>query len=221
MNQLDQYLNNFVSIELSGKIKVFGMLVDYGLDILVINSGEHYRYIPLMQVQNMRISTNSQFQEISNDKMLIDSQTDKISFRNILNNAKGLFTEIFVSGNQSIHGYVTSILNNYFVFYSPVYKTMFIALHHLKWLTPYNRTSTPYTLGDEHLPVHPAKMVLPRTFEEHLKKLEGRIVVFDIGDNPHKIGLLQKIENNLLELVTGEGQRIMWNIQHLKAVYTP
>lgn len=221
MNLLDHYLNTHVMVELAGKQKFTGLLVDYGLDVLVLYNGVVYRYIPLVQLHNIRPNPQIEQQIVLSGLNPMENQTENISLRNILSNAKGMFVEIYVSGNQTIHGYVTSMLTNYFVFYSPVYKTMFVALNHLKWLTPYNQSTTPYSLGKEHLPVHPAKLILPRTFEEQLKKLEGKLVIFDIGDHPHKIGLLQKVESNMVEIVTGEGEIISWNVQHLKAVYLP
>ncbi len=153
--------------------------------------------------------------------MPFQNEKETISYRKILNNAKGQFLEIFVTGNRSIHGYITSVLNDYIVFYSPVYKTLFISMQHLKWLIPYSSQLTPYTLSNAALPVVPSNIPLSRSFEEQLKKFEGQLLVFDLGDNPIKVGLLKSISNNIVELVTAGGQTIYWKLMHLKTVHIP
>lgn len=220
MSCFDQYLTKQVMVELSGRIKFTGVLVDYGLDIIVIYNGE-FLYIPLMQLHNIKLNPHHDSKLGDPLDAPIEKDTDKISFRKILNNAKGMFTKIYVIGNQIIHGYLLSILNDYFVFYSPVYKTMFISFNHLKWLIPYSQNVTPYSLNNQQLPVSPTQLTIPRSFEEQLKRLEGNIVVFDIADHPGKTGLLKKVGNQMVQLVTGEGEEICWNVQHIKTVHVP
>lgn len=215
-----QYIDKQLDIEISGNKLLSGRLVDFGLDILVIFNGVNFLYIPLTHVQhiknNLNINTN-----ISSPSISPIEKEKQISYRKILNNAKGIFIEIYVSGNQSMHGYLTNILTDYLVFYSPVYKTMFIPLNHLKWLIPYSQNQTPYSLDRLSLPLNPSDIALARTFEEQLKKLEGKIVVFDIGINPNKIGLLKKVENNFIELKTAEKNSLFCNIRHLKTLHSP
>ena len=98
---------------------------------------------------------------------------------------------------------------------------MFISLNHLKWLTPYQTNITPYTLGNEVLPVKPTNIPLQRSLEEQLKKFEGQLVVFDLGDHPMKIGLLKQVQNNIIELVTADGKSIFWKIMHVKTIHLP
>ncbi|MGA9174521.1 MAG: DUF2642 domain-containing protein [Thermoactinomyces sp.] len=160
--------------------------------------------------------------EIENPKETpIDDKTDSISYRKILNNGKGLFIEMYVTGKQPIHGYLLNILGNYLVFYSHIFKTMFVSLHHIKWLIPYDRNFIPYSLDKELLPGIPSNITLADTFREQLQKHLGNIVIFDLGENPTKAGLLQKIEDNVVELVMADGEKICWNLQHLKTVHFP
>lgn len=77
-------------------------------------------------------------------------------------------------------------MNDYFVFYSPVYKTMFISMNHVKWLIPYPQDAAPYSLSNQHLPVNPVSMPLARTFESQCERLENHIIVIDGGDNDEK-----------------------------------
>lgn len=220
MNSLGQYIGKQVQIEVSGKF-ISGVLVDYGSDIIIIFNGQQFLYLPLNHLQYIKEVERHDPDLSLPSEAPIDNNAEQISFRKVLNNAKGLFVEIFVNGNQSIHGYLTSILNDYFVFYSPVYKTIFISLNHVKWLIPYSPNLTPYSLSKQHLPVNPTNISLARTFEQQLKKLEGALVVFDLGVTPNKIGLLQKLENNTIELIMSNGEQIYWNVEHLKSVHLP
>jgi hypothetical protein len=211
-----------VELEVTGKIIFQGILIDLGQDILVLFNGKDYFYIPLLHVHNIRVNDLIELETNGNDPVSpINDEQTAISYRKTLLNAKGRFIEIFVTGNKSLHGYVTNVLNDYFSFYSPVYKTMLISLSHLKWLTPYQTDLTPYTLDTKALPVKPSGITLQRSLEEQLKKLEGNLVVFDIGDHPFKIGLLQLIQNNIAELVVASGETVFWKVSHLKSIHTP
>ena len=126
---------------------------------------------------------------------------------------------MYVTGNKSIHGYLTSIMNDYFVFYSPVYKTVYISMNHVKWLIPYPENATPYSLDPQSLPGYQAKIPLARSFDEQCKKLENRLVVIDGGDSSEKIGQLQKVSNGRLTLITAEREMIFRNLEHVKTIY--
>jgi hypothetical protein len=224
MNVLYQFINKQVEVEISGNYHNFtGKLIDLGLDLLVLLHEQRFYYIPLVHVQNLKVSLQSNdVDEIANlPEKPIEYQTSSLSYRKILNHAKGRFVEIYVAGNKSIHGYLTSIMNDYFLFYSPVYKAMFVSMNHLKWLIPYRPDLTPYSLSNQFLPVNPVNIALSRTFEEQCKKLVGNLVIFDLGDNPNKIGFLQKADNQIIELVNAKGDKVCWNLHHLKTVYIP
>ncbi len=224
MKTIQSLIGQKVELEVSGRTIFQGILVDLGQDILVLFNGKDYFYIPFLHVHNVRANPLIEL-EVNEQQETpvspINEDQSSISYRKTLMNAKGRFVEIFVTGNKSIHGYVTNVLNDYFVFYSPVYKTMFISLNHLKWLTPYQTNITPYTLGNEDLPVKPVNITLQRSLEEQLKKLEGNLVVFDLGDHPLKIGLLKQVQNNIINLVTASGEPIFWKIPHIKAIHLP
>lgn len=224
MAGIKELLGQEVEIEISGKTLFTGLLIDAGLDILVVFDGKDYLYIPLMHLHNISertIKSNEESIEQPTSKMPFQNDQESISYRKILNNAKGQFLEIFVTGNRSIHGYITSVLNDYIVFYSPVYKTIFISMQHLKWLIPYSSSLTPYKLSNSVLPVVPTNIPLSRSFEEQLKKYEGKLLVFDLGDNPNKVGLVNSIKNNIVDLTTAGGETVFWKILHLKTVHIP
>ncbi|MCU6797414.1 DUF2642 domain-containing protein [Paenibacillus sp. WQ 127069] len=221
MRVLQQFVGQQVIVDISGNNICKGKLVDLGLDIMVTVNEQQFYYIPLVNVQNVKLNSESSTEpENRSDETPIDYQADSLSFRKILNAAKGQFVEIYVTGNKTIHGYLTSIMNDYFVFYSPVYKAMFVSMNHLKWLIPYRSNHTPYSLNNQSLPLSPINITLSRTFEEQCKKLEGKLVVFDLGDNTKKIGFLQKADSDFIELINANGDKVFWNLQHLKTVYT-
>jgi len=50
-------------------------------------------------------------------------------------NAKGRNVNMLLGKNTRLYGYIVSIMNNYFVFFSPIYKTVFISMDHEKSVT--------------------------------------------------------------------------------------
>jgi hypothetical protein len=212
-----------IEVEISRDIFLKGTLLDSGLDIIVMydDKNQHFLYIPFVHVQKLKETIlgeeDSSYQPPSERPI----ETDLISFRKALMIAKGLFVQVYVTGNKSIHGYLTSIMNDYFVFHSPVYKTMFIAMKHVKWLIPYPPNATPYSLNNENLPFQPVTTPLARSFDEQLKKFENQLVIIDGGENTEQIGLLQKVRNNKVILITAERETVYRNIEHIKTIQLP
>ncbi|PPA86156.1 DUF2642 domain-containing protein [Brevibacillus laterosporus] len=220
MEPISPFINQFVEVALPEEKQIMGKVMDQGIDILVLYDGTQYIYVPWIHVKSIRQVTTDLVNALEIQDSPIFLNKEALSYRNILNNAKGLFIEINVTGKHSLHGYVTTILNNYLVFYSPIFKTMFISLHHLKWLIPYSRSITPF-LSSHHLPIKPSQIPLSRSFEEQMKRLEGELTILDTGDDPHKIGIVSRLENNLLELTNANGDRTSWNVQHIKTIHLP
>ena len=222
MYDIKQFIGQNVSLELSGKIELNGRIIDIGLDILVIFNKQYF-YIPLGHIHRIKIDTENSYDWETNfqPEQPIPTNSESISFRKTLINAKGDFVSLYISGKKTIHGYVTSVMNDYFVFYSPVYKVMYISMNHLKWLIPNSKNTSPYLLDPHPLPVQSTSIPLARTFTEQCKRLENQIVIFDNGDHPEKIGLLKKVYDTKLILINAEGENICWNFQHLKTLHLP
>ena len=212
-----------IEVEISRDIFLKGTLVDSGLDIIVMydDKNQHYLYIPFVHVQKLKETILDKEDPSYQPPSERPIETDLISFRKALMIAKGLFVQVYVTGNKSIHGYLTSIMNDYFVFHSPVYKTMFIAMKHVKWLIPYPPNATPYSLNNENLPLLPVSTPLARSFDEQLKKFENQLVIIDGGENTEQIGLLQKVRNNKAILITAERETVYRNIEHIKTIQLP
>lgn len=222
MKDLSKNIGEYVYVKLIGEKRFKGLLVDVGNDIVVIYNGTDYIYISLYHIQYYKF-VNSLVVEIQKPEMdsTIKRESPSISLRKVLSTSKGIFTEIYVTGAHSIHGYVTSVMNDYFVFYSPVYKTVYISLKHLKWLTPYQENQVPYALNKNELPVNPLNITLARTFEEQLIKMVGKIMVFDFGEYENKIGKMTKVEDSHIELIKARDEKMYLNLQHVKSVHFP
>ena len=212
-----------IEVEISGGSYHKGILIDSGLDIIVLYEGRtnSFFYIPFVHIQRLKEITIQEEDTFNTPPSEKPIETDSISFRKILTIAKGMFLQVYVTGNKSIHGYLTSIMNDYFVFHSPAYKSMFISMHHVKWLIPYPPNTTPYSLDNQNLPLKPVSTPLARSFEEQLKKLENQLIIIDGGDNPEKIGLLQMVRNNKMALVNAEGETLYRNLEHIKTIQLP
>ncbi|MEH7419083.1 DUF2642 domain-containing protein [Neobacillus drentensis] len=219
--KLKENIGKYIKLEISGKKFINGLLVDIGSDLWVIFNGIDYLYIPTIHIQNWQFMKQYEIDEIAmNDEPTpIYNHNEEISLRKTLTAAKGIFTEIYVTSNQALHGYIISIMNNYFVFYSPIYKTMFISLNHLKWLIPYTNNQRPYGLSNASLPVSPSNLTFARSFEVQIEKLLGELIVFNIGENENVIGKIQSINNNFVELISAKEDPIYIHFQHIKTMH--
>ncbi|MFD1358764.1 DUF2642 domain-containing protein [Fictibacillus halophilus] len=221
MSIFNKFIGETVELSISGNKRITGIVIDIGSDIIVVYDGDQFIYIPKMHIHHISSMIDNETEIEKPKSVPINFEEETISLRKILMNAKGLFSEVFITSNQSIHGYITNIMNDYFIFYSPVYKMMLIPLQHLKWLIPYKESERPYTLSNEELPLVPFKMTLARTFTEQCKKYEGKLVIFDLGKDPNKIGKLVKMDNSQLQLTIERNKNVFLNIQHIKTLHLP
>ncbi|SDN72573.1 hypothetical protein SAMN04487897_104208 [Paenibacillus sp. yr247] len=217
MTFFNDYIGKLVQIEMKGDREKIGYLIDVGPDVIVSYMEKKYLYLPTAHIKNVKLSTE--------DKTNMDPppvpimQTGMITYQQILSSAIDRFVEIYISDNQTLHGYVRYIAQDYFVFYSPLYQVMYIPQFHLKWISPYETHQTPYMRAQNQMTASsfdPSFAALPDTFEQLLKGLEGEIVCFDSGLNSNKIGLLQKMTHPFVELVTADEKKMHYNIQHIK-----
>lgn len=191
-------------------------MTDSGSDIIVIYNGKDYMYIPIIHLKNVQVAIPETVESQGDSPSItVDKE---LSFRKVLTTAKGLFVEIYIAGKQSVHGYITSVMNNYFVFYSPIYKTMYITLNHLKWLIPYPNHQRPYGLDHQTFPVQPSNLPLARTFEMQVERLTGELVVFNMGEDKGVIGKINRIEDNIVDLQIARDYAVYLNLHHIKSV---
>lgn len=217
MSHLQRLVGQQVDVEIARSYIFSGTLIDVGHDMLVLFYQQKYLYVSLLHVKNVKVSLQSN--SPSDEEIDMDYRPVSLTFRKALENATGRFVEIYVAGNKPIHGYITSVINDYFVFYSPIYKSLYISMSHVKWLSPYRIDSTPPFPGSMFPPVHPG--TVGQTFEAQCKRFEGKMVMIDLDDQPDKIGLLQKVDNPVVEILNATGDKVYWNIQHIKTLFTP
>lgn len=220
MTLFDPLVGKNIFIMLSGEIRHKGLLIDVSNELLVIYSGKDFIYVPVHHIQKVLLDDEAEQQE-EPDFSPFDELDEGISIRKLLTSAKGVFVELQISKNQVIHGYVTNVLNDYFAFHSPIYQTLFISFQHLKSLIPYEKNQIPFGLELKSLPVKPSQISLARSLEEQLRKSAGKLIVFDLGETPAKIGKLEKVENQIIKLTTARENSTLLSLKHIKTVHFP
>ncbi len=215
------FIGEIVQLEMTGKKIVEGTVIEIGSDLMVVSRGVDYLYIPLLHVKNIRVLSHDEveFGFVEPVGLPGIALEENLSLRKALNNAKGMFLELYVSGDEVLHGYVIGIMNNYFVFYSPVYKTMYITLNHLKWMIPYPSNIRPYGLDKKDFPVQPTNISLARTFEVQIEKLKNELVVFNLGEENHPIGKVKGIVDYMVVVETARKNELYVNLHHIKMAY--
>lgn len=217
MNSLNSYTGKIIEVELTSKKNITGKLIEVGLDIIVLFNGTYFAYLPIQHIHRVRKGESTDTDFTSNELSPILKDDDQLSLRKIVNNASGIFVEILLSGNHLVYGYIQHVQDDYVVLDSPAFKTMILPIAHLNCLIPY-LNQTPYQMRAGKQPVI-SKGSFALTFKEQLKVYNGRIVIFDLGKDPQKVGLLTKVEDRMVELVTGNGQILYLNIAHLKSLH--
>jgi len=223
LSSIERYVGKVISIEVVGGRYHEGMLIDFGPDIMVIfDSKNCYYYIPLAHLKHLRLSPQDGLErEDSFQNIIINSGTGLLSFRNILEKAKDILVKLFVTGNNSVYGYITDVLSDYVLFNSPVYKTMAININHIKWLGLTEQNQTFYSKGRKELQVQDTlNATAALTFEQQLNKLVGEIVVFDMGMELNRIGLVVSINGDFIELISANEETHLLNINHIKMFHS-
>lgn len=223
MRELCHVLHKYVEVEFYDYRVRQGKLIDYGPDLAVLYANKQYCFIPTVQMRRVseRQPSNSKYEDKIRSEQLMNYHRDIVTYRSILQHAKGRFVEIYVEGNKRIHGYLTCVMKDYVVIDSPVYKVTFISLDELIWLVPFPEDITPYSLSHPVMPLHPISISFPRTFMELCKRLVGNLVVFDLGEDPDKVGVLLQAGDKGIELVNAGGDKIHWHARDIKMVNTP
>lgn len=220
---LPNHLGRIIDISISGGHCYQGLLIDFGDNIAIIYDGHKYFYISLAHVHSIDLIPENDSEISSYTQMApINASTKNITFKKIMETAKGLLIEILVSGKNLLNGYIDNIYEDFFLFNSPAYKTMIIPTKHLKAiaLTSYNQTF--YTLGKKDIPYHSFLCnTAISTFARQLHNLQGSFVIFDLGIDPNKTGFLRKTENGFAELVIANGHTVFINLRHIKTVHLP
>ena len=220
-----QNLNKEITvIELLGGKVLNGSVIELGSDLIVIYDGLNFVYIPIDHIKSLELDADNEnnIQQPSERPSFISNVSNKdLTLTNILTRAKGMHVEIFVTKNKSLHGVITSVLDDYFVFESPIYKTMFISTQHLKWLIPYIKDQFPYGLSEnEFLSLSKIKNPsLINNFISQIDQLKNQLVVLNLGEESSHIGRIKNINGQIIEIQNGKSRSTYLNLNHIKIVH--
>ncbi|MEH7562994.1 DUF2642 domain-containing protein, partial [Priestia megaterium] len=88
---MNHYINKIVELDISGKTTFVGRLIDLGLDIMVLYNGHDYLYIPLLHMHRLREVSEEDYTVLREIEENLIEESQRISYRNILQQAKGKF----------------------------------------------------------------------------------------------------------------------------------
>ena len=134
----------------------------------------------------------------------------------ILTQAIGKQLEIYVTGNQSLYGMILEIKTDYIVFYTPVYKTIYISTQHLKWLVPYLQPFQLYGLASSDVP---ESLVVANTLRQQIAMMKDQLIMINNGEKWNHIGKLLQVQEQMIELQTAKST-VFVNIDHIKTVHS-
>ncbi|GAB6182032.1 hypothetical protein JCM14036_33510 [Desulfotomaculum defluvii] len=217
MDFLTDNIGKHMIIELAGKTQE-GILVDCGLDIAVLFNGQNYVYLPVAHIRHLRLCIFNNLDPPNTIIGPINVSTDRISYRQILERAKGLFIEIAVVGDHLIYGYIKEVFIDYLVFFSPVYNTILVPFEHLKWLCLLNSDQTYYTLNVQDINKGTISFNTAPTFKEQFQHIIGRIIQINMENSPYNSGLLKDITGEFINLITAKEERVFINIKHIQLI---
>jgi len=215
------YANEFVALTVADlRQVVHGQLVDQSAELIVLYDGIRFMYVPLVHIEQLTRypSPSGMTGKIPESPL---GPAEHLSHRKVLLNAKGVFAELYVAGNRTIHGYVTSVMTDFFVFHSPLHRSLCVSMRHLKIFAPYDDGQLPYALGPNRFPFYPPTAPLARTFDRQLQKFENEFVILDLGEQPRKSGLLKSVANNLVELAAADGTSTYIHLDHVRTIHLP
>lgn len=220
---IKNYIGEPISLELLGKKELSGILVDFGSDLLILFQQDEFFYIPLFHIQEIRPLLKEEANTLTPpNKLTTFSLTEEPALEKILYEAKGAFIEINATAAQSFHGYITNVLDDYIVFFSPIYQTMLIPFQHIKWLLPYPAATHPYGFKNTMFPASSIAKTFAKGFTTQLEDITGMFIACNVGDKEIKSGKLLCKENHFINLLTVKEKQIKINIHHIKTIiYTP
>ncbi len=211
----------YVTVSLIGDQLFKGIIFDSGSDIIVLFNGENFIYIPVSHIEYIVADTpDTEFAGPSDSPIIpLDDNKKNLTFESILKEAKGINQEICIINKKYLYGTVLEVMDDYLVFYSPVYKKIYIPIKHIKWLIPYTPNERPYGLSEEEFCWKQAEEGFEANFEQQLMVLLNKLIVLNMGEKIHHIGKVKSINGKMLELKTAKEKRTYVNIEHIQTIH--
>jgi len=215
-------VKEFVEIELSGKKFLKGILIDKSSEIVVLFDGSKFIYISVEHIQQLIFNGNNEDNlqaPLDSQSVFVRKNNVDLTLAHILSQARSMYIEIYVVGNQSLHGTISTILNDYFVFHSPIYKTMLIPVQHLKWLIPHTQEQLPYGLAEADFLKQSTNQSFLPDFKNQIAKMKNELVVINLGEKSNHIGKINSLQERMIELQTANINPTLLNVQHIKTIH--
>ena len=223
MNKVIQNLvQEIVRIEITGKKMVSGELIDVGSDMIVLFNGKDFMYIPVDHIRNFepdRDNENNVESPTELPTIVAKDDQEDLSFEKVLAQAKDRLVEIYVSGTQSFHGTITGIKSDYLVFQSPIYKTMYISLAHIKWLIPFPQGQKLYGSDLVFSSTQSTNDTYASSFATQVEKLINKIVVLNSSERESLIGKINNVEEQIVEFQAARTSPFYLNLRHVKTLH--
>ena len=211
----------YVAVSLVGDKFFKGVIFDSGRDIIVLFNGEQFIYIPFIHIESIVADTpDANFIQPSDLPSISSDQLQKgLALDDVLKEAKGIYQELGIINKKPLHGTILEVLDDYIVFNSPVYKTIYIAKKHLKWIIPYTPSERPYGLSDSEFNWQQGEKEFKKGFTQQLATLINKLVVLNLGDKIYHTGKIKNISNAMIELQTVRAKSIYVNIAHIQTIH--
>lgn len=211
----------YVTVCLVGDHLFKGVIFDSGSDIIVLFTGENFFYIPFSHIEYIVADTpDTEFSEPSNYPSIFTNRNQKdLTLASILKQAIGVYQEICIISKKSLYGTVLDVLEDYIVFYSPIYKELYIPIEHIKWLVPSMLNERPYSLSEEEFNWQQVEQDFKGNFIMQLATLVNKLVVINFGEKIHHIGKVKSITNRVLELTIAKDKSMYINLEHVQIIH--
>ncbi|MED3661552.1 hypothetical protein NST62_07250 [Ureibacillus sp. FSL K6-8385] len=208
-----------VAIEVSGGKLLNGCIVDSSDELIVLYVKNKFVYVPFEHIHSFYIDTENEnnLQSPSEIPAFISKGNENLTLKNILSLATGIHAELMVAKNEPLHGVITKVLDDYIVFESPVYKSMFIAQRHLKWLIPHFH-QFPYGLNEQEFLHLSSKnsTTFQNTFASQIANLANQFVILNLGKNFSHIGRIKNVNHQLITIENGKSILTYFNLSHIQ-----
>ena len=110
-------------------------------------------------------------------------------------------------------------MTDYFVFQSPIYKTMFIPTSHIKWLIPYADGYKLYGSEYNSSPTQASNETFASSFEKQVENFINKLVVFNINERESFIGLINHVEEQIVKFHSTKSSPLYINMRHIKTLH--
>lgn len=220
-NIFEQVKKETVKVHLAGKIFVKGSIIELSEEILILYDGNDFMYISMEHIENVSVvQDEEEIQQPTTFPSTIKKEADSdYTLVQVLKQAKGMYTEVYVTNKHSLHGTITAVMDDYIVFYSPISKTIYIPFKHLKWIIPYSEHQRPYQLSDGELDGTAFNETYENLFALQVEKMKNKLVVFNLGEKSYFIGKLMNVHGKIIKLQTARRNATFINMQHIKTMH--